>query len=68
MDSSVSTKDEIWFLCVYNHISNAVDKLVCTPLYLKLPEDGFSAPKCVGVFETYVHFVNILLAIGDECD
>ena len=34
----------------------------CTPLYLRLPEDGTSTPKYVGVCETYVQFVNLLCA------
>jgi hypothetical protein len=34
----------------------------CTPLYLRLPEDGVSTPKRVGVFKPYVEFVNLLCA------
>ena len=34
MDSSVSPKDEIWFLRVCHHISNAVYPSFCAPLHL----------------------------------
>jgi hypothetical protein len=43
-------------------------KLVWTPLYLRLPENGFSTPKHVWVFKTYVEFVNLLRVLVGECD
>ena len=41
---------------------------ICTPLCSRLPEDGVSAPKHVGVFETDVHFVMVLCAFVGEYD
>ena len=37
-----------------------------TPLYLRLPDDGSSAPKHVGFLETYVEFVILLCAFVGE--
>ena len=43
-----------------------LDYINSTALYLRLPEDDFSAPKHVGIFKTLVQFVNILGALVGE--
>ena len=40
--------------------------VACIPLYLRLPEDGASAPK--HNFKTYVKFVILLCAFVCECN
>jgi hypothetical protein len=43
--------------------------LILVPfLYLRLSADGASAPKHVGVFKGYVHFVNLLCEFVGEYD
>jgi len=47
MDSSFSPKDEIWFLRVYNHISNAVCEMkqtVFEPMFSVLERLNTRAP------------------------
>jgi hypothetical protein len=62
MDSSVSPKDEIWFLCVCHHISNAVYPL--TRLN-GAPEDHNGYLKRRVVFRFHVKKIYFVVVLGE---